>query len=67
MVTTVTQNDMSKKPIKNRVGRPSGASKKPLNIYLEVDRLDELKKIAKEEQRNISTVVGNALNEKYGI
>lgn len=48
-------------------GRPNGPEKRPLNIYIGVDRLAKLRELAKEQQRNISIVVENALQTAYGI
>lgn len=58
---------MAKTQVSNRVGRPSGPKKKALNIYIEVERLDNLRELAANQQRNISTLVVNALFKTYGI
>lgn len=54
---------MAKKSV---LGRPKGEKKKPLNIYMKLDRIDRLKKYAFDEQKTISIVVENAL-DAFGI
>ncbi len=58
---------MAKIKAANKVGRPQGPEKKPLNIYMEVARIGKLRVLAKEQRRNISTVVEDALHETFGI
>lgn len=61
----MTKTAKSKK--KQLVGRPSGPEKKPLNIYMRLERIDKLKTLAQKEQKTISIMVENALEKSYGI
>lgn len=52
---------------KKDLGRPSGPQKEPLNIYMRSDRAKRLREFAVKEQKTISIVVENALEQQYGI
>lgn len=49
---------------KRKVGRPPGPEKEPVNILMNVDRAARLRERAKTEQKTISIVVENALEEQ---
>lgn len=50
-----------------KLGRPQGAKKKPMNVFIEVDRAQKLRVMAAKEQKTISIMVENALESTYGI
>ena len=52
---------------KNKVGRPQGSDKEPMNIYVHKERAGKLRKLALDQQKTISIVVENALEKQYGI
>lgn len=52
---------------KKEKGRPLGPEKEPLNIYILKDRAKRLRNFAVKEQKTISIVVENALEQTYGI
>jgi hypothetical protein len=52
---------------KNKTGRPKGADKEPVNIYMNKDRAQKLRELAVTEQKTISIMVENALETSYGI
>lgn len=49
------------------VGRPKGSEKEPMNIFVKKDRAKRLREFAVKEQKTISIVVENALEQTYGI
>lgn len=51
----------------NKIGRPAGSEKEPMNVFVTKDRAKKLRELAKKEQRTISILVENALNSAYGI
>lgn len=55
---------MAKKRTK---GRPLGQKKEPMNIFIRSDRAAKLRELAIEEQKTISIMVENALENQYGI
>lgn len=56
------------KQVKNKkIGRPKGSDKEPMNIFVHKDRAQKLRDLAKTEQKTISIMVENALEEQYGI
>jgi hypothetical protein len=52
---------------KQKVGRPKGSNKVPMNIFINVNRADRLRALAVEQQKTISIMVENALETSYGI
>jgi len=52
---------------KREKGRPNGPAKEPLNIYIRRDRAKKLRDFAIKEQKTISIVVENALEQTYGL
>jgi len=57
---------MAKKQKKSR-GRPKGAEKEAMNLYITKDRAERLREFAGTEQKAISIIVENALENTYGI
>ncbi len=51
---------------KNKVGRPAGPEKKPLNVFLPVGQIAKLKDMAAEKRGSISGIIELAL-VKVGI
>jgi hypothetical protein len=52
---------------KTKPGRPKGSKKEPMNIYISTDRAEKLRDYAREQQKTISILVENALQEQYGL
>ena len=52
---------------KAKRGRPTGSKKEAVNIYMHKERAEKLRDLAKTDQRTISVVVENALEQTYGI
>ena len=57
---------MTIKRAKNKVGRPPGPEKRPLNIFLPVNQIEKLRVMAEEKRGSISGIVELAL-KKEGI
>lgn len=58
---------MGKIAKKRKPGRPLGAEKEPVNVYINKIRAQRLREFAVKEQKTISIVVENALERQYGI
>lgn len=58
---------MGKSVKKAKRGRPPGTDKEPMNIYVKKDRAQRLRDFAVKEQKTISIVVENALEQAYGL
>jgi len=52
---------------KRKIGRPQGSEKEPVNVYMHTERAQKLRELAVKEQKTISVMVENALEESYGI
>lgn len=50
-----------------KIGRPNGAEKEPMNVFIHTGRAKKLRELAKKEQKTISIMVENALESQYGI
>lgn len=51
----------------SKVGRPTGPKKRPLNVSLRTERINQVKEAAEVEGRTISEVVDRALDAKYPL
>ena len=49
------------------VGRPKGPEKEPINVFINCDGAKKLRDLAKKEQKTISIMVENALQNEYSI
>lgn len=52
---------------KNKVGRPKGIKKVPLNLSISEIRAQKLAELAASQQKTKSILVENALRDQYGI
>jgi hypothetical protein len=51
----------------NKMGRPLGPKKEAVNVSMLCDRAKKLRELAKNEQKTISIMVENAIEQTYSI